>query len=142
MTTVRCYWLALPVVCIVNDIMSVFTNPASGSKENARAYTAAVVDLVEDRDPFEVLRKTAGALEKAIKGLTARQLSKPEAPNKWAIRHVLRHLADSEVVWGWRMRMILAHDRPAITGYDQDLWADRLGYGDADPKESLASSRR
>jgi hypothetical protein len=124
--------------CIVNGIMSVFTNSASSSKENAKAYTAAVLDLVEGRDPIEVLRKTAAALEKAIKGLTPRQLSKAEAPNKWAIRHVLRHLADSEVVWGWRMRMILAHDRPAISGYDQDLWADRLGYGEADPKESLA----
>jgi hypothetical protein len=117
--------------------MSVFTNPASGSKENARAYTSAVVDLVGDRDPLEVLAKTPAALEKAIKGLTGRQLSKREAPNKWAIRQVLRHLADSEVVWGWRLRMVLAHDRPAITGYDQDLWAERLAYDEADAKESL-----
>jgi hypothetical protein len=34
--------------------------------------------------------------------------------------------------------MVLAHDRPPITGYDQDLWADRLGYGDADVREALA----
>jgi DinB family protein len=118
--------------------MSVFTNPASASKENARAYTAAVVDLVGDRDPFDVLRKTAGALDKSIQGLTGRQLAKRETPGKWSIRHVLRHLADSEVVWGWRLRMILAQERPAISGYDQDLWADRLGYGDADPRESVA----
>jgi hypothetical protein len=118
--------------------MSVFTNPASGSKENARAYTAAVVDLVGDRDPLEILRKTPSALQRATRGLTGRELSKREAPNKWAVRHVVRHLADSEVVWGWRLRMVLAHDRPSITGYDQDLWADRLGYGDADVREALA----
>jgi hypothetical protein len=35
------------------------------------------------------------------------------------------------------MRLILAQDRPAITGYDQDLWADRLGYDAADPQEAL-----
>ena len=52
-------------------------------------------------------------------------------------RQVLRHLADTDVVWGWRMRLILAQDRPAITGFDQDLWADRLDYANADPKESL-----
>jgi hypothetical protein len=34
--------------------------------------------------------------------------------------------------------MVLAHDRPAITGYDQDLWAERLDYAGADVKESLA----
>jgi hypothetical protein len=117
--------------------MSVFTNPASSSKENARAYTAAVVDLVGERDPLEVLRKTPVALERAIRGLTGRQLSKREAPDKWAIRHVVRHLADSEVVWGWRLRMVLTHDRPPITGYDQDLWAARLGYNEADVRESL-----
>jgi hypothetical protein len=32
---------------------------------------------------------------------------------------------------------VLAHDRPALTGYDQDAWAERLHYADADPEESL-----
>jgi hypothetical protein len=50
---------------------------------------------------------------------------------------VLRHLADTDVVWGWRMRLILAQERPAITGFDQDAWADRLDYATADPNESL-----
>jgi hypothetical protein len=124
-------------MCILKTAMSVFTNPASTSKETARAYTTAVVDLVGDRDPFEILKKTPAALERAVKGLTGRQLSRREAPDKWAIRHVVRHLADSEVVWSWRLRMVLAHDRPPITGYDQDLWAERLGYGEADTKESV-----
>ena len=39
------------------------------------------------------------------------------------------------------MRLILAHDRPSITGYDQDLWADRLQYGEADVAESLDAMR-
>jgi hypothetical protein len=35
------------------------------------------------------------------------------------------------------MRLILAQDRPPITGFDQDLWAERLDYANADPFESL-----
>ena len=35
------------------------------------------------------------------------------------------------------MRLILAQDRPPITGFDQDLWAERLDYANADPNESL-----
>ena len=69
--------------------------------------------------------------------LTPEKLTTPEAPGKWSIAQVLRHLADSDVVWGWRMRLILAQDRPAITGFDQDLWAERLDYAHADPNESL-----
>ena len=33
--------------------------------------------------------------------------------------------------------MVLSHDRPQIAGYDQDRWADRLRYGDADAVQAL-----
>jgi DinB superfamily len=49
----------------------------------------------------------------------------------------VRHLADSEIVWGYRLRLVLAQDRPTITGYDQDLWADRLAYGDAPVDQAI-----
>jgi hypothetical protein len=39
------------------------------------------------------------------------------------------------------MRLILAQDRPPLTGYDQDLWADRLHYADADPAHALDTLR-
>ena len=117
--------------------MSVFTNPASRAPAQAEAYVAAVLDLVGDKDPIAVLRATPGALRGAIEGLTIQQLRTPERPRKWSIVAVLQHLADAEVVWAWRMRLILAQDRPVLTGYDQDRWADRLGYADADPAQAL-----
>jgi hypothetical protein len=87
------------------------------------------------------LGETPSALERAIAGLPPANLRIPERPGKWSIGQVLRHLADSDLVWGWRSRLILAQDRPALTGYDQDLWAERLGYAEADPGESLAMFR-
>ena len=39
--------------------------------------------------------------------------------------------------WAWRMRLILAQDRPRLTGYDQDLWAERLHYDEAGPSDAL-----
>jgi hypothetical protein len=117
--------------------MSVFTNPADGAAEHAAAYVTAVLELVGTQDPMTVLRATPSALQRGIDGLTPAQMARPERPGKWSINHVLRHLADSDVVWGWRLRLILAQDRPPLTGYDQDLWADRLHYADADPGESL-----
>jgi uncharacterized damage-inducible protein DinB len=117
--------------------MSVFTNPASSSREQGKAYTAAILGLLGDRNPQDVLKRTEKELRKAIKGLTGRQLARPEAPKKWSIAQVLQHLADSDLVWGWRLRMVLAHDRPPITGYDQDAWADRLGYAFAKADDAL-----
>lgn len=117
--------------------MSIFTNPAARSVEEAKAYTAAILELLGTAKPEAVLTQTPDALRKSIQGLSPEQIASPEAPGKWAMRHVLRHLADSDLVWGYRVRMVLAHDRPVITGYDQDLWASRLRYDEADPEQSL-----
>lgn len=117
--------------------MSVFTNPAGGALEHARAYVKAILELLGDRDPLTVLRATPGALEQIVSETRADILTRPEAPGKWAMRDVLAHLADSDLVWGWRLRLVIAQDRPPLTGYDQDAWAARLGYGDSDPRESV-----
>lgn len=117
--------------------MSVFTNPATRAPEQAAAYVAAVLDLLGDRDPMAVLSATPDALRRAIEGVPDAVLRKPERPGKWSIAQVLQHLADSDVVWAWRMRLILAQDRPTLTGYDQDLWADRLDYASADPHDAI-----
>jgi uncharacterized damage-inducible protein DinB len=117
--------------------MSVFTNPATGAAEHAAAYVSAILELLGDRDPIAVLREMPSALPRAIQGLSPQQLRQPERPGKWSIGQILQHLADSDVVWAWRMRLILAQDRPSLTGYDQDLWAERLHYDQEDPSEAL-----
>ena len=117
--------------------MSVFTNPATGAAGHAAAYVAAILELLGDREPMAVLRETILGLPRAVSGLSLEQLRRPERAGKWSINQILQHLADSEAVWTWRMRLILAQDRPPLTGYDQDLWAERLHYADADPSEAL-----
>lgn len=121
--------------------MSVFSNTAKDSPEDRARYAPAILDLLDSREPMEVLRHTPDAAKRSTAGLSAAQLRQPEMAGKWSIAQVLRHLADSEVVWGWRMRLILAQDRPPITGYDQDQWADRLHYAEADPADSLDALR-
>ena len=106
--------------------MSIFTNPFAGAPGQAAAYSSAIVALLGDRDPIDVLRLTADKLDASLRGLSEEEIRRPEAPGKWSLCQVLRHLADSEIVWGWRIRLVLAQDRPPLTGYDQDAWADRL----------------
>jgi uncharacterized damage-inducible protein DinB len=100
-------------------------------------YVSAILELLGDRDPMVVLRETPAALPQAIEGLSQRHLRQPKRQGKWSIAQILQHLADSDVVWAWRMRVILAQDRPPLTGYDQDLWAERLHYEDANPSEAI-----
>jgi len=117
--------------------MSVFTNPMSRSIDQGQAYTAAILNLLGSREPLPVLEETPHAVRTVVAGLSEEQLSRPEAPGKWSVRQVVRHLADSDLVWGYRMRMVLSQDRPIITGYDQDLWADRLRYHESPTDEAL-----
>jgi hypothetical protein len=112
---------------------SVFTNPAGRSREQAGAYTAALLDLLGDRDPLDVLAQLPAALPSLVDGLSHAELARPEAPGKWSVIQVLDHLADQETVNAFRFRVVVAQDEPPIQGYDQDRWAERLRYGSADP---------
>lgn len=119
--------------------MSVYSNRSTDPPQERAAYAGVILDLLGNREPLAVLRDTSAALARAIDGLSVDRMRLPEAPGKWSIAQVLQHLADSDVVWAWRMRLILAQDRPQLTGYDQDLWAERLHYAEADPAEALAT---
>lgn len=117
--------------------MSIYTNPASASKEDTEAYIRALLDLLGNQDPLAVLRDTPAATRQLTRGLTPEELRTPEAEGKWCVAEVLHHLADSELVWGYRLRRTLAEDHPSLQGVDQDLWASRLRYADADVEQAL-----
>ncbi len=110
--------------------------------ETAEQYVARLLAALGDRDPFDVLAHTARELRRAIGGFDARGLNTPEAPGLWTVRQVIQHLADSELVVGFRIRMVLAHERPALAAYDQEVWAARLHYEQADVEEALADFDR
>jgi hypothetical protein len=90
-----------------------------------------------DDDPYSVLFETPQRLRKLVRGLTEKQLSRPPAPGKWSIKQIVAHLADGEVILGSRYRFVAAHERPAIAGYDQDLFVEKLGVANATTEDFL-----
>jgi hypothetical protein len=118
--------------------VSIFTNPAAGAGGSAQAYIDATLALLGDDDPLTVLRQGPSAFEALMNGSPPDDLRLPEAPGKWSAAALAQHMADSETIWAYRLRMVLAHDRPTLAGYDQDAWAERLRYMDADPAEAMA----
>jgi hypothetical protein len=116
--------------------MSVLSATGVLNPAQADEYTAALLALVGSDDPLHVLRETPAALRRVLHHFSEHQLFTREAPGKWSAAMVLAHLADAELVGSFRLRMILAHERPALAPYDQDLWAERLHYERANPEES------
>jgi hypothetical protein len=93
--------------------------------------------LLGDQDPIMVLEETPSWLAARTDHLAESVLQRPEGPGRWSLAQVFAHLADTEISQGWRARITLTADRPAITGFDQDRWAERFDYAGADPAEAL-----
>ena len=64
----------------------------------------------------------------ALHGARDAELDARPAPGKWSAREIVHHLADSEMTSAVRLRLLIAEDRPAIKGYDQDTFARTLHY--------------
>jgi hypothetical protein len=121
--------------------MSVFTNPATVAAAAGEGYVRALLEVLGDAEPMAVLAELPAALASLTRGVPRRTLGTPEAPGKWSMIDVIQHLADSEIVLGYRLRMALAHDEPPLQGFDQDLWAARLHYRDASLGSALSQLR-
>jgi len=105
-----------------------FSNPAGNAPGAAGAYVRALLDLLGQRNPLEVMAELLPWLETRLQGRPETALRRPEAPGKWSVVQVLQHLADSDLVAGYRIRMIVAADEPELQGYDQDRWAGEFQY--------------
>jgi len=105
-------------------------------QETPQEYIKRILGNVEGFDPLKVQAGTAKKLERLIKGVPASRLRKRPAPEKWSAGEILAHLADSEIVVGWRLRQILGAPGTPIQAYDQDSWAAAGHYGKRDPRKS------
>ena len=50
-------------------------------------------------------------------------------------------MADAELAMGWRLRAMLATPGVALAWWDQDRWAERLGYGTRPARDAAALFR-
>jgi hypothetical protein len=81
-------------------------------------------DRFLDGRPLEtILAATPEALGYVIEVLGAEKTAIRPAPSKWSAAEIICHLADCELVFGFRLRQTLAEDSPTIQPFDQDKWA-------------------
>jgi uncharacterized damage-inducible protein DinB len=76
-------------------------------------------------------------LRKSIEGLTEDEFLYKPSPDKWSIHQILIHVTDAEISATSRLKKVLAEEEPILISFDQNAWANNLGYDLLDREQHL-----
>jgi len=97
--------------------------------------------MSEIGDLLERFRRGAELVAVATTGAAGPELDFKPAPDKWCVRQIVCHLADTEAVYVMRLRQVLAEDNPVLHAFNGDAWAQRLDYGRRKISQALETFR-
>ena len=86
------------------------------------------VRRLSDQQAVEAYSAGADIPARSIVGLTEAQLDALPIPNTWSIRQIVVHLMDSDLIAAYRMRRIIAEDRPRLDVWDENAFVPNLHY--------------
>jgi len=92
----------------------------------------------EFKKHLDAAERSPKEIAAAVSGLSQKVLRYKPSPEKWCVLEILGHLADVEIIYGYRLRQMLADAKPVIAPLDQDAWARNLNYLDSPPAELVA----
>ena len=110
-------------------------------QETPQEYRNRMLAHSQAGDPLKEGAAVPRKLERLLKGVSASKLRKRPAPGKWSIAEIVAHLADTELVRGYRMRMILGAPGTPIQAFNQDAWVVALHYDRRTVRQSLEEFR-
>lgn len=90
--------------------------------EDPKGYQEAILALLGDVDPLDVLASTPEKIEDMCAELDLAVLQKAPEPGEWSAEEVLAHMLDAEVVHSFRWRLTLAQPGATLHGFDQEAW--------------------
>ena len=109
--------------------------------ETPQDYIKRMLGMLGGHKPMAIQAATPKKLGRLIGRASAAKLRKRPAPGKWSAAEILAHLADCEIVTGWRIRQILGSPGTPIQPFDQDSWASSGHYEKRDARKSLEAFR-
>jgi hypothetical protein len=110
-------------------------------KETPQKYIKRITSYLDGQPPLKVQAATPKKLERLIRAVPVSKLRKRPAPDQWSVVEILAHLADTEIVGGYRIRVILGAPGTPIPGFNQDAWVTSGHYSKRDPRKSLEQFR-
>jgi methionine--tRNA ligase beta chain len=104
--------------------------------EQVATYRRTLEKLVGDEDPALVLSQTPFRIRTLITGVDRTGLLYKPSPTKWSISEIIAHLADSELVFAYRLRTVLTANGASLQAFDPDRWASTFDYVGCDAHAS------
>ena len=110
-------------------------------QETPEQYRQRMFGYIAGKDPLKVQAAAPRQIERLLKRLAPAKARKRPAPGKWSIAEIVAHIADTELVAGLRIRLILGAPGTPIQGFDQDVWVKALHYEKRDLRKSFEQYR-
>jgi hypothetical protein len=86
------------------------------------------IEALSDRETVDAFVQRATVPGDAIRGMTDEQLNAFPIAGTWSIKQIVVHLMDTDLIACYRMKRIIAEDKPELDLYDETAFSHRLVY--------------
>ncbi len=120
--------------------MPTLTIPRPAPDESAEFYHGYISEVPGDRIGT-YLRDQLAELDRLVSPLDDERAKARYAPDKWSVKEVLGHLADSERIFSYRLLRIARNDATPLPGFDENAYVP-AGEFDTRPLASIIAELR
>ena len=86
------------------------------------AHFVGYIGKVTESDPIAVLASQIDVTAALLRGLSETDALKRYAPNKWSVKEIVGHLADTERIMAYRALRIARADETPLPGFDENAY--------------------
>jgi hypothetical protein len=91
-------------------------------------YYSTYINLIPYGDIIHILEEQMKETNLLLKGISDSEGHFRYAPNKWSIKEVIGHIADTERIMGYRLLSIARGETVALPGYNDDMYVLRATF--------------
>lgn len=102
-------------------------------------YYATYINLLPEGDIIHILEKQMTETNLLLKDISESEGHFRYAPNKWSIKEVIGHIADTERIMAYRLLSIARGEAAPLPGYNDDMYVLRAAFDKQSMQNLLAN---
>ncbi|MCP9494493.1 MAG: DinB family protein [Pyrinomonadaceae bacterium MAG19_C2-C3] len=118
------------------NLQTTFTKPDAA--EYAAYYGKYVALVPVDREIISVLHRQLDETLELLRGIPEADGNTRYAPDKWSIKEVVGHVADTERIFAYRALRFARGDATPLPGFEQDAYVVNARFDDCNLAELAA----